>query len=190
MAFWTPPKWVARRHAGGRNFLARSWSQVANRMSMTPRALLILSSAVALSAGAGAAARAQDGGGNGYVWHTANENESAQYGIPDSDDRALRLDCEPSGMISIMGPTAAETEGQKVQVVLQGKTGRRTLPGIVIALGDGNNFSVEVEPTDDAVATLMAGHDLTVGSAGDEWTVPGKGAARALAPVLKTCAGR
>lgn len=159
-------------------------------MSMNPRALLILTSAMALSAGGGSVASAGGDGGAGYVWHTTNDNESAQYGVPDSDDRALRLDCEPSGRISIMGPTAAETEGQTVQVVLQGRTGRRTAPGVVIALGDGNNFSVEVDPTDDAVATLMAGHDLIVGSAGDEWTVPGKGAARALAPVLKSCQGR
>ncbi len=126
---------------------------------------------------------------NPYRWHTAHENESAQYGVPDSDDRALRLDCEPSGLISIMGPTAAEA-GKPVKVILQGKGGRRTLDGMVVELGDGNNFSVEVEASDDAVATLMAGGDLTVGSAGDEWTVPGKGAAKALAPVLRTCAGR
>jgi hypothetical protein len=159
-------------------------------MAMNSRSILILATAFALSGGAARADESRDDGENGYRWWTTAEQDSAQYGVPESDDRGLRLDCEPSGMISIMGPTAAEPEGSKVMVTLQGRGGRRTLEGFVVALGDGNNFNVEVEADDDAVATLMAGHDLIVGSAGDEWTVPGKGAARALGPVLKVCETR
>ena len=126
-----------------------------------------------------------------YRWHTTNENESAQYGIPDTDDRALRIDCEPSGRLSIMGPTAYDgAPGDRLPVVLQGRAGRSTLTGTVIELGDGYNFFVEIPPADDIVATLLAGQPVTVGSAGDEWTVPAQGAAAALRPVLATCAGR
>lgn len=159
-------------------------------MAINSRSILILATALALSGGVAVAHEPQDESESPYRWWTTAENDSAQYGIPDSDDRGLRLDCEASGMISIMGPTAAEPEGSRVMVTLQGRSGRRTLEGFVVALGDGNNFNVEVEAGDDAVATLMAGKDLTVGSAGDEWTVPGKGAAKALAPVLKTCESR
>lgn len=126
-----------------------------------------------------------------YRWHVTNENESAQYGIPDTDDRALRIDCEPSGALSIMGPTGyGGAPGDKLPVILQGRAGKRTMTGTVIELGDGYNFFVEIAPTDDIVATLVAGGPVTVGSAGDEWTVPAKGAAGALNLVVKACAGR
>lgn len=159
-------------------------------MALNSRAILILATALALSGEAASAHEGHDDVDSPYRWWTTAEKDSAQYGVPDSDDRGLRLDCEPSGLISIMGPTAAEPAGSKVMVTLQGRGGRRTIEGFVVELGDGNNFNVEVERGDDAVATLMAGQDLLVGSAGDEWTVPGKGAARALGPVLRTCEGR
>lgn len=148
--------------------------------------ILIGLSAVALSAGVEARQTSSP-----YRWHTTNANESAQYGVPDSDDRALRIDCEPSGSLSVMGPTGYDgSAGDRLSVVLQGRAGRRTMTGTVVELGDGYNFFVEVEPTDDLVATLLAGKPVTVGSAGDEWTVPAEGAARALTPVIKTCEGR
>ncbi len=124
-----------------------------------------------------------------YRWWTTGE--SAQFGLPDTDDRAFRLDCEPSGGFSVMAPTGADVpEGGKVRVILQGKAGRRTADGVLIELGDGPNFQVKIKPDDDIVRTLMAGGDVTIGSAGDEWSVPGKGAAKALKPVLATCAER
>lgn len=124
-----------------------------------------------------------------YRWHATNNNESAQYGVPDSDERALRIDCEPSGSLSVMGPTAYDgAPGDRLPVLLQGRAGRRTLTGKVIELGDGYNFLVEVAPTDDVVTTLLAGKQVTVGSAGDEWTVPAKGAAAAVKLVIATCA--
>src|SRR3989338_3101585 len=58
--------------------------------------------------------------GSGYVWHEAVPGESVQYGVPDSDDRALRIDCDARGKIGIMGPTAStEPEGGAGAVVLQ-----------------------------------------------------------------------
>lgn len=146
--------------------------------------------AAAAPAAAAAEDEAHDDGITGYVWHTTHENESAQYGVPDSDDRALRIDCEPSGKLSIMGPTSADPAGSAVQVELRGWSGTRHLPGTVVELGDGNNFAVEVEPDDDAISTLMGGADLIVGSVGDLWTIPGKGAAKALAPVIEVCKTR
>jgi hypothetical protein len=149
---------------------------------------LILAGLTALTLAGAAQARQSD---QPYRWHTTPDNESAQFGVPDTDDRALRIDCEPSGQLSIMGPTGFDgAAGDRLPVILQGKAGRRTLTGVVIELGDGLNFFVEVAPTDDVVTTLLAGGPVTVGSAGDEWTVPPRGAARALKPVLKTCEGR
>lgn len=139
----------------------------------------------ALAAVGSTAARAQD-----YVWHAAIPGESVQYGVPDSDDRALRIDCEGRGRLSIMGPTASEAaEGSPLDVRLQVPPApARVLPGEVIALGDGANFHTLVAPGDPALAALLAGKELTVGSAGDVWTVPGTGAPRLLAELLAACA--
>jgi len=124
---------------------------------------------------------------NGYRWHLAHEGESAQYGIPDSDDRAGRIDCEPSGALSIMAATASDSPpGGPVKVTV----GKRVLDGLVVELGDGNNFSVEVPADDPDILALAAGKDLTIGSAGDVWTLPGKGAAKVLKPLLALCATR
>ena len=126
-----------------------------------------------------------------YRWHMTNDNESAQYGIPDTDDRALRIDCESSGALSVMGPTGYDgAPGDRLPVILQGQGGRRSTAGAVIELGDGYNFFVEVQPNDDIITTLLAGKPVTVGSAGDEWTVPANGAAAALKLVIKACEGR
>ena len=65
----------------------------------------------------------------------------------------------------------------------------RTLDEFV-ELGDGPNFSVEVPRDDPDTLALVAGKDLTIGSAGDVWSLPGKGAAKVLKPLLALCATR
>lgn len=140
----------------------------------------------ALLAGAVAApALAQDA--SQYRWHLTAEGESAQYGIPDSDDRAGRIDCEANGSLSLMAATASEAaEGEPVTVTV----GDRQLAGVIVALGDGNNFSVALAPDDPAIVALVAGKDVQIGSAGDVWALPGKGAAKALKPLIAKCATR
>lgn len=152
------------------------------RATMTrPRLILAALLAGALTT----PALAQDAGD--YVWHLTAEGESAQYGIPDSDDRAGRIDCEPSGMLNLMAGTASEAAaGEPVKV----NVGERVLDGLIVALGDGNNFSVELPADDPDILALVAGKDLTIGSAGDTWSLPGKGAAKVLKPLLATCATR
>jgi len=58
----------------------------------------------------------------------------------------------------------------------------------VIDMGDGPNFAVTVMPDDDAITTLLAGRDLTLIVGKDDWSVPGKGAARLVRPLLAICA--
>jgi opacity protein-like surface antigen len=147
------------------------------------RTRLILAAVAALACAAPAAA--QDS--SRYVWNLAYEGESAQYGVPDSDDRAGRIDCEPSGMLSLMASTASDVPpGGSVKVTV----GKRTLDGIVVEMGDGNNFSVELAADDPDILALVAGKDLTIGSTGDTWSLPGKGAAKVLKPLLALCATR
>jgi hypothetical protein len=146
-----------------------------------PRLIL----AALLAATVAAPALAQDA--SQYRWHLTAEGESAQYGIPDSDDRAGRIDCEPSGGLSLMATTGSDSApGGPVKVTV----GKRQLDGVVVELGDGPNFFVELATDDPDILALLAGKDLTIGSAGDTWTLPGKGAAKVLKPLLTKCAGR
>lgn len=126
-------------------------------------------------------------GDNSYRWHLTHDGESAQYGVPDSDDRAGRIDCEASGDLNIMATTGSDSPpGGPVKVTI----GSRVLDGLVVELGDGANFSVELPADDPDILALAAGRDLTIGSAGDTWTLPGKGAAKVLKPLLALCATR
>lgn len=144
-----------------------------------------LTLAAVLALAAAGPALAQDPAS--YRWHLTAEGESAQYGIPDSDDRAGRIDCEPSGLLNLMATTGSEAAaGEPVKVTV----GKRTLDGLIVELGDGANFSVELEADDPDILALVAGKDLTIGSAGDTWTLPGKGAAKVLKAVIAKCADR
>lgn len=146
--------------------------------------------AVSISSALATSAAAQDQ--RLYVWHEAIPGESVQYGVPDSDDRALRIDCEGPGKIAIMGPTASQApEGGAVSVLLQTVGGPvRSLIGSVIGLGDGSNFHVVIKPGDPALTGLLTGKGLTVGSLGDSWTVPSHGANAPLTRLLAACAAR
>ena len=61
-------------------------------------------------------------------------------------------------------------------------------------LDDGTRFDVGTrcfarpENSDDAITTLLAGRDLTLIVGKDDWSVPGKGAARLVRPLLAICA--
>lgn len=124
-----------------------------------------------------------------YGWNTLDDGMIVQYGVPDSDDRAIRLDCAGGGRIGIMGPSATElAEGAALSVTFKGRAGSTAHRGKVVMMGDGANFAVTVAASDDAVATLLAGKDLTVAQGRDSWTIPGKGAARVLKPMLARCA--
>ena len=124
-----------------------------------------------------------------HSWNTMDDGAIVQFGVPDTDDRAIRLDCAGKGLIGLMGPADTELEeGARIVVTLKGRTGAKRYIGEVIGMGDGPNFAVKVAPGDDAVTTLLAGRDLTLVVGKDEWSVPGKGAARVLKPLLAICA--
>jgi hypothetical protein len=124
-----------------------------------------------------------------YGWNMLDDGMIVQYGVPDSDDRAIRLDCTARGRIGIMGPSATElAEGAAISVTFKGRAGSKLHRGEVVMMGDGANFSVVVAASDDAVTTLLAGKDLVLAQGRDTWTIPGKGAARVLKPMLARCA--
>jgi hypothetical protein len=142
--------------------------------------------AVAMGAVLASPAVARDGP---HSWNTMNDGAIVQFGAPDTDERAIRLDCAGKGLIGVMGPADTDLEeGARIAVTLKGRTDAKRYVGEVVGMGDGPNFSVKVAPGDDAVTTLLAGRNLTLIVGKDEWSVPGKGAAKVLKPLLAICA--
>ena len=126
--------------------------------------------------------------GRHYIWNDDAPGQTVAYGVPDTDDRALRIDCV-KGRLSISGPADAD-ETERVQVRITSRAGARTFRSGVTEAGDGPNFTVAVTERDDALVTLLAGRPVTIAVKDDVWSVPGKGAAKVLAPLIKGCRAR
>jgi len=133
-----------------------------------------------------AVAAAQPAGGEG--WHVAIAGESAQFGVPGTDERALRIDCRPGYGLRIIGPAAsAPDENQPIQVTFRRGDTSVTLLGVTIMLGEGLSFAVPVQAGELPIAALVAGEALTVAHGGESWVVPGEGAAAAVGPLVAGC---
>ncbi|NGM50521.1 hypothetical protein G5B46_12960 [Caulobacter sp. 602-2] len=125
---------------------------------------------------------------SGYRWNTAMPGQSVQYGLPESDDRLLRIDCDEHGRIEIGGPAGVDgQEGERVTVTFGEGDAARTLPALLAMAGDGMNFYAQVASDDPALRTLLAGRPLKVTQGDDSWEVPGLGAAAELEPFLQAC---
>jgi len=112
---------------------------------------------------------------SGYLWHTAQPGESVQYGVPDTDDRLLRIDCGEDGRIKIGGPAGVNgPEGAQVTATFGEGAAARTLPVLLAEAGDGTNFYAVVAPDDPALQTLLAGHSLSVAQGEHSWGGPGR----------------
>jgi hypothetical protein len=125
---------------------------------------------------------------SGYRWHTAQPGESVQYGVPETDDRLLRIDCDEGGRIKIGGPAGVDgPEGAQVSATFGEGAAARTLPALLAEAGDGTNFYAEVGPDDPALQTLLTGRSLKVAQGAYSWEVPGEGAAAELRPFMQLC---
>ena len=124
-----------------------------------------------------------------YSWNAITDGAIVQYGVPQSDDRALRIDCRPDGGLQILGPSGVNTsENMPTQVTFRRGTERITVLGVTIAMGDGLNFAVPVAATELPIATLLAGEPLTIEHGNAIWEVPGTGAPAVLRPLVEACA--
>lgn len=149
---------------------------------LSARSVLVF---LALAAAAGPATA---GPKRAYVWSRVYEG-AVQYGVPDTDDRALRIDCV-RGRLSIGGPSDSDApEGAAVPVVFRGEgfSERRTAR---VFECDGVCFDAVMKPEDRTIATLIRGKPVTVVHAGQTWTVSGVGAMEVLRPLLTACGVR
>jgi hypothetical protein len=123
-----------------------------------------------------------------YSWHTALPGESVQYGLPETDDRALRIDCRRGAGLQILGPSGIQiSENMPTQVTFRRGTDRIVLLGVTVSMGDGLNFAVPVAPEELPIAALLAGEPITIEHGDTIWEIPGAGAPAVLAPLAAAC---
>lgn len=125
-----------------------------------------------------------------YVWN-AYTGTSVAFGVPDTDDRALRIDCEGGETLVLIAPVDPSLAGPdgRINIVASSDAGLDMITGGLIELGDGPNVRAPLPSPSDALAGLMAGGDLTLMLLGEERVIPGAGAAAVLGPLLKACGG-
>lgn len=132
------------------------------------------------------AAIAQTAAGHG--WHTAVPGEIVQYGVPETDDRALRIDCRAGHGLRILGPSGEQVdENSPTRVTFRRGEASVTLLGVTVQMGDGINFAVPVAAGELPIAALRAGETLTIVNGESTWEVPGAGAAAVVGPLVEAC---
>jgi hypothetical protein len=132
----------------------------------------------------GSASAAPTGGE--AVWSALSE-DVAQFGIPDTDIAGLVVFCDRAEGLSIGGPLSREAAiGARISLTFSapGLQARRT---VVVSECDGLCFTTPMKADDRVLKALLDGRSLKIDQAGEGWTVPGKGAAPVLLPLIKAC---
>lgn len=124
----------------------------------------------------------------GYVWHVAEPGRSVQYGVPETDDRALRIDCS-DGLIEMMRPIDTDAaDGAAVEAMLREGAIRE---GAIAYLGDGPNLVVTVAPDDPVLAAMLAQGRLVIDTAASHYELPVDDQGRAMiGSLLRACEGK
>ena len=126
-----------------------------------------------------------------YVWNAYIPGRTVAFGLPDTNQRALRIDCEPrEGHLHLFlgGPVNAAV-GTTTALEITSKAGIKIFRSWVVQAADGANFSFQIDPDEDFIHTLMEGGSIRISAVGQARTIPGDGAAEVLGPLLKVCAG-
>ena len=122
-----------------------------------------------------------------YTWNTIYQGKTVQFGLADTDDRIMRIDCEGGGRLSISVPMANDAQlGSHLWVTFSSANFRERRKAEVTE-GVVPNLSVKVRQDDPAILALLSGHALRV-ARGENWLqAPGKGAGRVLRSLINAC---
>ena len=118
----------------------------------------------------------------GYVWHETDGGRSVQYGVPETDDRAFRLDCS-EGRLFVIAYGGGGDEGAPVTATFSNGDKRA---GQLEELGDGANFVVALDPDDPVVATLLEDR-IAIDTEQTIVRVPGAGGVPLLRALIDRC---
>lgn len=126
-----------------------------------------------------------------YVWNEYIPGRTIAYGVPDTNQRAVRIDCEArEGKLHLfLGGPVSGTVGKVMALEITSRAGVKIFRSWIVDAADGPNFSFEISGAEDLIATLMTGGDVRISTQGSVRTIPGEGAAAVLRPLLKACPG-
>ncbi len=126
-----------------------------------------------------------------YVWNAYIPGRTVAFGIPDSNQRALRIDCEArEGHLHLfLGGLVNAAVGTTTALEITSRAGLKIFRSWVVPAADGANFSFQIDAHEDLIRTLMDGGSIRISAVGQARTIPGEGAAAVLGPLLKVCAG-
>jgi hypothetical protein len=141
----------------------------------------------------GSAAGAQEA----RTWMFNFESDMAvlQYGLPDSDDAPLVIECEPAKktmQITQSVGTGDLVPGRPVRIKFASAAASVEYPGQAVASETDGTINVEVMAAMDhkLIAVLKGGPTLTVDVAGSAQTIPLKDAAPHVAEFERACLRR
>ncbi len=120
----------------------------------------------------------------GFAWRTYVAHEQVQFGRAESDERAFWIACDDGKTLSAGGPSAA---GQSEGPGAAAKIGGRSYAGHYIERGDSINFEVRIGPDEPFIRSLLRNRGFRLEEGGRAVSIPGKGAAKVVAPLLKAC---
>jgi hypothetical protein len=126
-----------------------------------------------------------------YVWNTYIPGRTVAFGIPDTNHRAARIDCEAregKPHLFLGGPVSGQV-GKVMALEITGRAGVKVFRSWIVDAADGPNFSFQIDGGEDLIQTLMAGGDVRISTQGAVRTLPGEGAAAVLGPLLNACPG-
>ena len=126
-----------------------------------------------------------------FVWNDYIPGRTIAYGIPDTDNRSLRIDCEQrEGKLHLfLGGPVSGVVGHVMALEITRRAGLKIFRSWIVDAADGPNFSFQIDAGEDLIQTLMAGGDVRISTQGSTRTIPGEGAAAVLGPLLKACPG-
>jgi hypothetical protein len=123
----------------------------------------------------------------GFRWHAAQGGMSVQFGVPGTDDRALRVDCE-NGALLVMAPEPDTAPDERVTVTFW-RAERRE--GTIAEMGDGPNFLVRLAPGDPLARRLATSRRILIQTPVRVTSVPTRGGgARLLRALRRRCAAQ
>jgi hypothetical protein len=130
---------------------------------------------------AGSVAAAQEG----YRWHM-EQPDSLQFGVPETDDRSMRIDCVTPTQYEVRVPAWGSMAGAAVPITVSSGATTETRTGKIDASGDGADLVLALPADSLLPRSLHDGKPVRLANKEGGISVPGASASL-LATLTATC---
>lgn len=121
----------------------------------------------------------------GYRWHAADSGMSVQFGLPETDDRLLRIDCS-EGDLLVMTPMTGGVVDEAPPATFWGADRRS---GTIVELGDRTNLAVRLKRSDPLVKRLLRSPRISIAARNWTLSVANEGGQHLLRALVERCTG-